>query len=90
LPEIILPVLLATQGRGLGANDGEEPAEFAIVREDKKFVWTKAGIEGDKIVLCDEDEVNPMYVRYAWIDNTLKHRFFNKEGLPAFPFKSDK
>ena len=37
-------------GSGLITNDGEEPSEFAIAGADKKFVWAKAKIEGDKIM----------------------------------------
>ena len=37
-------------GSGLVTNDGEELREFAIAGADKKFVWAKAKIEGDKIL----------------------------------------
>ncbi len=77
-------------GGGLTTNDGEEPSEFAIAGEDKKFVWAKAKIEGDKVVLWSEEVVNPMYVRYAWADNPVNPNLYNKEGLPASPFRTDK
>lgn len=35
-------------GSGLTTNDEEAPAEFAIAGADKKFVWAKARIEGEK------------------------------------------
>ena len=77
-------------GSGLTTIDGEEPGEFAIAGEDKKFIWAKAKIEGDKVVLWSEEIEKPMYVRYAWADNPVNPNLFNKEGLPASPFRTDK
>ncbi len=77
-------------GSGLISNDGEELGEFAIAGADKKFVWTKAKIEGDKIIVWSEIISNPMYVRYAWADNPVNPNLYNKEGLPASPFRTDK
>jgi sialate O-acetylesterase len=31
-----------------------------------------------------------MYVRYAWTDDPVNPNLFNKEGLPASPFRTDK
>ena len=83
-------------GSGLITKDGEEPAEFAIAGADKKFVWAKAKIvqgassgEGDKIIVWNDDIPNPMYVRYAWADNPVNPNLYNKEGLPASPFRTD-
>jgi sialate O-acetylesterase len=76
-------------GSGLITNDGEELSEFAIAGADKKFVWAKAKIEGDKVIVWSEDVVNPMYVRYAWADNPVNPNLYNKEGLPASPFRRD-
>src|SRR5205085_3048289 len=76
-------------GSGLITNDGEELSEFAIAGSDKKFVWAKAKIEGDKIIVWNDDVANPMYVRYAWADNPVDPNLYNKEGLPASPFRTD-
>ena len=76
-------------GSGLITNDGEELSEFAIAGADKKFVWAKAKIEGDKIIVWNDDVANPMYVRYAWADNPVNPNLYNKEGLPASPFRTD-
>lgn len=32
---------------------------------------------------------NPKYVRYAWSDNPDGANLYNKEGLPASPFRTD-
>jgi sialate O-acetylesterase len=77
-------------GSGLTTNDGEPPTEFAIAGEDKKFVWANAKIEGDKIIVWSDEIPNPKYVRYAWADNPAFPNLYNKDGLPASPFRTDK
>jgi sialate O-acetylesterase len=77
-------------GSGLSTNDGEELAQFAIAGADKKFIWATAKIDGDKVVVWHNDIVEPMYVRYAWADNPDSGNLYNKEGLPASPFRTDK
>jgi len=77
-------------GSGLVANDKEELSEFAIAGADKKFVWAKAKIEGDKVIVWNDDIQKPIYIRYAWADNPVNPNLFNKEGLPASPFRNDK
>jgi sialate O-acetylesterase len=76
-------------GSGLVTNDGEELSEFAIAGADKKFVWAKAKIEDDKIIVWSDNVANPLYVRYAWADNPVNPNLYNKEGLPASPFRTD-
>lgn len=77
-------------GSGLITNDGEEPGEFAIAGADKKFIWANAKIEGDKVVVWSDEVKEPKYVRYAWADNPVNPNLYNKEGLPASPFRTDK
>lgn len=77
-------------GGGLVTNDGEAPKEFAIAGADKKFVWAKVKIEGEKIIAWNDDVKQPMYIRYAWADNPVNPNLFNREGLPASPFRTDK
>ena len=76
-------------GSGLITNDGVAPAEFAIAGLDKKFVWAKTKIEGTKILVWNSEVVEPKYIRYAWSDNPVNPNLFNKEGLPASPFRTD-
>lgn len=83
-------VTFAHTGTGLISNDGEELNEFAIAGADKKFVWAKAKIEGDKVIVWNENIKDPVYVRYAWADNPVNPNLYNKEGLPASPFRTDK
>ncbi|HEY9486886.1 MAG TPA: sialate O-acetylesterase [Chryseosolibacter sp.] len=76
-------------GSGLITRDGGELGEFAIAGEDKRFFWANAKIEKNKVVVWNEDIPNPKYVRYAWADNPDNPNLYNKEGLPASPFRTD-
>ncbi|MEO2127166.1 MAG: sialate O-acetylesterase [Christiangramia sp.] len=75
-------------GDGLMAEDGELK-EFAIAGKDQKFVWANARIEGDKIVVFSPKISHPVAVRYAWANNPENANLYNKEGLPASPFRTD-
>ena len=61
---------------------------FAIAGEDKKFVWAKAEVQGDKVVVRNPEVPHPVAVRYGWADFPVVN-LFNKEGLPASPFRTD-
>jgi sialate O-acetylesterase len=61
---------------------------FAIAGADQKFVWAKAQIDGDAVVVSADGVPNPTAVRYAWADNPACN-LYNKEGLPASPFRTD-
>ncbi|WP_255496042.1 sialate O-acetylesterase [Mucilaginibacter sp. FT3.2] len=76
-------------GEGLIAHDGDELEQFAIAGANKKFIWAKAKIEGDKVIVWSDEVPNPLYVRYAWADNPEEANLYNKEGLPASPFRTD-
>ena len=82
-------VSFTNTGAGLITNDGEEPSEFAIAGADKKFVWAQAKIEDGKVIVWSDEVPNPQYVRYAWADNPVNPNLYNKEGLPASPFRTD-
>lgn len=76
-------------GSGLITNDGEAPGAIAIAGADKKFVWAQAKIEAGKLVVWSDRIGQPLYVRYAWADNPDNANLYNKEGLPASPFRTD-
>ncbi len=77
-------------GSGLVTRNGEAPAHFAIAGEDKDFRWAEAVIEGDQVILWNENVPHPKYVRYAWADNPDFANLANEEGLPAAPFRTDR
>jgi sialate O-acetylesterase len=76
-------------GAGLASRGGDELRHFAIAGADKKFVWAKARVEENKIVVWNEDVSQPVAVRYAWADNPEGANLYNREGLPASPFRTD-
>ena len=84
-----MTISFTNTGNGLITNDGQDLSQFAIAGADKKFVWAKGKIEGDKVVVWNDTVPNPMYVRYAWADNPDNPNLYNKEGLPASPFRTD-
>ncbi len=61
---------------------------FAIAGADKQFVWAKAEIRGNQIVVWNEGISDPKVVRYAWANNPDDANLYNKEGLPASPFRT--
>lgn len=74
-------------GSGLSTTDGEALDNFALAGADKEFVWAKAKIEGDKVLVWSDEVPAPMYLRYAWADNPFHANLCNKEGLMASPFR---
>jgi sialate O-acetylesterase len=76
-------------GSGLMAKGGGELKYFSIAGADKKFVWAKAVIEGNKVVVTSDQVPQPVAVRYAWADNPEGANLYNKEGLPASSFRTD-
>ena len=87
-------------GGGLivGKKDGVKPTEedkagklvrFAIAGEDKNWVWADAVIDGATVVVSSKEVPNPVAVRYAFSQNPLGANLYNKEGLPASPFRTD-
>ncbi len=76
-------------GSGLIAKGGDELKYFAIAGADKKFVWAKAKIEKNKIIVWNDQVTNPVAARYAWADNPEGANLYNKDGLPASSFRTD-
>ena len=74
-------------GSGLEAR-GETLKGFAIAGPDRKFHWAEAHIEGEAVIVSSETVPQPVAVRYAWADSP-EGNLFNKEGLPASPFRTD-
>jgi sialate O-acetylesterase len=75
-------------GSGLVTKRGELRC-FAIAGTNNQFVWAKAKIENDKVVVWSEKVPHPVAVRYAWADNPEGANLYNAEGLPASPFRTN-
>jgi sialate O-acetylesterase len=67
---------------------GDKVKGFTIAGSDKKFYWADAKIEGDEIIVSSDKVKEPFAVRYAWANNPI-FNVYNKEGLPALPFRTD-
>lgn len=76
-------------GGGLMAKEGTELKHFAIAGADKKFVWAKAKIIGNTVVVHSNNVKKPKFVRYAWANNPVGANLYNREGLPASSFRTD-
>jgi sialate O-acetylesterase len=63
---------------------GGEPLGFVAAGPDRQFVPVRAVIDGEKIRIAG----NPSAIRYAWANNP-EGNLFNRDGLPAFPFRTD-
>jgi sialate O-acetylesterase len=68
--------------------DSQDLKGFGIAGADHKFVWAKATIQGNKVVITADGVTNPEAVRYNWADNPPGN-LYNKDGLPARPFRTD-
>jgi sialate O-acetylesterase len=62
---------------------------FAISGADKKFVWAKAVLDGNTVVVWSDEIKKPVAVRYGWAANPNDVNLYNKEGLPASPFRTN-
>jgi sialate O-acetylesterase len=82
-------VTFSHTGSGLISMDGEPLSRFEIAGADHKFVWASAKIVGTTVEVWNGKISDPKYVRYAWSDNPDGANLYNKEGLPASPFKTN-
>jgi len=87
-------------GSGLmvGKKEGRNPAvedkqgklkRFAIAGADKKWFWADAVIVDNTVTVSSPDVKEPVAVRYAYQMNPDGANLYNREGLPASPFRTD-
>ena len=87
-------------GKGLmvGKKDGLEPTtedksgklgRFAVSGSDKVWHWADAVIDGDSVVVSSKEVANPVAVRYGYTMNPRGANLYNKDGIPASPFRTD-
>lgn len=76
-------------GEGLAFKHGDKLQGFAVAGKDKVFHWAEATIDGDTVVLSCPNVTEPVAVRYAWASKAPWANLFNKDGLPAIPFRTD-
>jgi len=80
-------------GTGLAAGPDGKKAEldgFALAGADERWSWAQATIEseGRQVVVKSTAVPKPVALRYAWADNPPAG-LYNREGLPAVPFRTD-
>ena len=63
--------------------------QFLIAGADCKFLPAEASIDGDSVLVWSDKVAAPVAVRYAWLCNPEGCNLYNKEGLPASPFRTD-
>jgi sialate O-acetylesterase len=61
----------------------------SIAGADKKFVWAKAQMEGNTVVVSSTAVPAPVAVRHSCASNQAWCKLYNTEGLPASPFRTD-
>lgn len=71
----------------LVSGNGEPLMLFEISDDGKKFHKASAKIKGGKVIIWNDNIINPAAVRYAWSDNPEKANLYSAEGLPASPFE---
>jgi sialate O-acetylesterase len=62
---------------------------FQMAGQDQKFYWAQAHLEGNVVVVTCEHVNHPVAIRYAWDNNPGALDLYNREGLPALPFRTD-
>lgn len=68
---------------------GRDLIGFMIAGSDKAFVPAKATLQGNTVLVSADGIANPSYVRFGFVTKPVTN-LFNKEGLPASPFRTDK
>jgi sialate O-acetylesterase len=74
-------------GAGLEARDGAPLKGFQVAGADRRFQAADARVDGVTVVVSSPNVAQPLYVRYAWAD-APECNLYNKDGLPASPFRS--
>ncbi len=89
VPATSLVSILMGKTRPLIRNrPGSQLEGFCICGDDRRWVWADAVIDGGSVVVSAPEIEKPVAVRYGWADNPICN-LYNKEGLPASPFKTD-
>ena len=88
----------AEGGLMVGRKAGHGPAEedrngrlqrFAVAANSNTWVWADAVIDGSTVLVSSTNVPAPVAVRYGYSMNPNGCNLYNREGLPASPFRSD-
>jgi sialate O-acetylesterase len=61
---------------------------FEVAGSNQAFVPADAKIDGNTVVVLSPQVHEPVAVRYGWA-NKVSCNLYNKEALPASPFRTD-
>jgi sialate O-acetylesterase len=61
---------------------------FTVCGEEGEFMPARAEIDGRRVIVSSPLVSKPVAVRYGWADYPMIN-LFNREGLPASPFRTD-
>ena len=96
--KIVLAFDYVGGGLMVGKKEGLAPTQegkdgalkgFSIKGEDGKWYWADAKIEGQTVVLSSDKVEKPVAARFGFTSNCAHCNLYNKEGLPAVPFRTD-
>ncbi len=68
--------------------EGDSLMGFSIAGPDSQFVWARAKVRGEQVVVWSDEVDEPVAVRYAWANNPVCN-LYNGVGLPALPLRTD-
>lgn len=74
---------------GLELRPSAAGSGFEIAGADKAFRPARAEVRGASVAVSSPEVENPVYVRYAFCNDSTA-TLFDGEGMPAFPFRTDK
>jgi len=81
-------ISFAYTGKGLLSSDGQALNNFTIAGKDGVFFPAIATIKKDIVEVYAPAVAKPVAVRFGW--NEADHsNLYNKDGLPALPFRTD-
>lgn len=76
-------------GSGLSTKDGQPPKYFSLAGKDQVFYPATARISGKKVIIYSKEVPHPVAIRYGFTNGAITN-FENKEGIAAFPFRTDR
>ena len=68
---------------------GGKLQRFAVSGEDRQWVWADARIDGDAVLVASPAVPHPVAARYAFSINPTGCNLYNRDGIPASPFRTD-
>lgn len=82
-------MVLAFDFVGKGLQPENQLKGFEIAGSDQVFYPADAIIQNNKVIVSSDKVKQPVAVRYNWADDASVGNLYNKEMLPAAPFRTD-